>query len=540
MCVAFVVVWALLAGRLAVIQVRGSASLARLALEQRLERLGPSAIRGDVFDRRGRRMTGAFRRPTVAVFPRLVTDPETFARSLASSLGGGAAEASVIERLFRGRTTPFRIRPSDLGPAEETGPRSPLPDGAVAFAEKQRYDPGGLACHLIGQARASDNRGVSGVEAACDSFLAAPGRAGVAAVVDANRRLVAGLGYREDCGGSDNVHGIGLTVDLEVQASVEECIDRAGVRRGAAVVMDCRTGEILAMVSRPRFTPGAAGVSGAAAGAYLNRALAAYEPGSVFKIAVAAAALESGACRPSDTFYDPGFAQVGGRVIRCYSFEQGGHGVVSLADAMAVSCNTAFVNLGVMVGPGRLIEVASRMGFGRPTGLGLAEEAPGRLPDPSGLTPGDLANVSIGQGDVLATPLQVACATATIASGGVAVPPVVIDRLTDPDGRCLRRFKRRPPVRVLSGRTARELASMFEAVVDTGTGTAAQVVGIGTAGKTGTAQTPTGQPHAWFAGYAPREDPWLVVVVFVENGGSGGRAAAPVFRDIVKAVMGSG
>jgi penicillin-binding protein 2 len=314
--------------------------------------------------------------------------------------------------------------------------------------------------------------------------------------------------------------------------------------------MDPRTGEILAMASSPSFDPNrfSAGISERdwrrlsqdRRNPLLNRATAsAYEPGSVFKVVTGLAALQEGRTTPSSRFLCPGYLQLGRWVFR----DLQAHGVVDFTTGVAQSCNVMFWTLGRALGPQRLADYARQLGFGRPTEVDLPLEVAGVIPDPEykqrtwreAWYPGDTLNMAIGQGFVLVTPLQVARALSAVANGGTLLQPRLARAVLSPDGRLVRTFP--PKVQGSLQASPFALAALrrgLEAVVERGTGQAARVEGLRVAGKTGSAETPRGRPHAWFAGYAPADQPRIVVVVLVEHGYRGGLSAAPIARAILE------
>jgi penicillin-binding protein 2 len=344
---------------------------------------------------------------------------------------------------------------------------------------------------------------------------------------------------------------ITTTLDRELQARVEEIF---GDRTGAVVVMDPRNGDILAMVSRPAFDPNALfgpNPPPPPPGAFLNRATQGlYPPGSIFKIVVMAAALTHGFTARS-AFQDPGYWDGLGPGYRKWCWLRTGHGMVDLPTALTVSCNVAFYQLGFALhqqDPDLLPRMARAFGLGAPTGIrGVPEEA-GLVPDAAwraqqGGRPwsvGDAVNMSIGQSDLLVTPLQIARMLAAVANGGILYRPRLVQRIGPAPGVPEETF---PPE--IQGRLPvpeEALAVIREGLVGVTThprGTATWVfrgMPFAVAGKTGTAETAPGRPpHAWFACYAPADRPERVVVVIVENGGQGSAVAAPIARQILEA-----
>ncbi len=330
-------------------------------------------------------------------------------------------------------------------------------------------------------------------------------------------------------------------------------------KRGAVVALDPRTGAVLAMVSSPTFDPNQlSSFEPAAIRAYhdsllpaaagqplLNRAISqTYPPGSTFKVVTAAAALQDGTSPetriPSPTeLVLPQTTQP----LRNYGGETCGDGTTTtLADALRISCNTAFAQLGITVGQDKLREQAAAFGFGD-TSL----RVPGRVATsvvPTGLNPPQLAQSAIGQFDVRVTPLQMAMVAAGIANGGQVMKPYLVQEVQAPD---LSRLSVAQPQTfrdAVPRVVADQLTAMMVSVVTSGTGTSAQIPGVQVAGKTGTAQNaPGAAPHAWFISFAPANDPTVAVAVIVENGGdigneaTGGRVAAPIAKAVMQAVL---
>ncbi|HXF57221.1 MAG TPA: penicillin-binding protein 2 [Actinomycetota bacterium] len=349
------------------------------------------------------------------------------------------------------------------------------------------------------------------------------------------------------------------TVDPELQRAAREAL---GAFQGGVVALDPRTGEVLAMVSNPSFDPGplASHDLQAARAAWdrlrrdpakplLSRAAQElYPPGSTFKLVTAAAALESG-MRPDTLLPNPPVLDLPQTVRQLHNFGGtrclGGAPRITLAQALQVSCNVVFGELGLRLGAERLVEQTRRFGFDQdvPFEVPFAE---GHIPDAREFEDAlpAVAFSAIGQHSVGANPLQMALVAAAIANGGVEMTPRLVSEVRDPSGRVVRTFDPEPWGRPISARTARELTEMMVAVVEAGTGTAAQIPGVQVAGKTGTAQVPGAAPHAWFVCFAPAADPQVVVAVLVLNGGdlgseaTGGRVAAPIARAVLEAALG--
>lgn len=538
----FLLLGSLLISRLVYLQLVAGGKLAAMGLNGRIQELPVEVARGDIFDRNGKPLTNTALHFSVAVFPALVDDHGRTARELAALTGLG--QGRIAARLANGGP-PFKLK-SDIDAVTAQRINSRRLAGVMAVPERVRYGSSSLAAHVVGYINAADNRGMSGIEAAYDEVLRDSQSAYLAAMVDAGQNLIPGLGYRrlrpEGSGPSDVV----LTLDSRIQKVVEQVMDEQ-VEKGAVVVMRPSTGELLAMASRPSFNANELdGFLERSASPLLNRAVSAYQPGSVFKLAVAAAALEEKQVQPGDVFYDPGYIEVNGLRFQGWDYEKGPRGRLTFREAMAYSSNPVLIDIGLRLGAERLLAYAGKLGFGRRTGLDLDGEAEGNLPAPASVYSGDLANLSIGQGALEATPLQVAALVATIVNDGIKIEPYIVSRITTADGKIVKNFVASRGQRVLSRQTAGQLRDMMVAVTRYGTGQAAYVEGPGSAGKTGSAETGRKDvagksiSHAWFAGYAPLDNPQYVVVVFVEDGMSGGDVAAPIFQAIVTRILAGG
>jgi peptidoglycan glycosyltransferase len=347
-----------------------------------------------------------------------------------------------------------------------------------------------------------------------------------------------------------------LTINAKAQ---EAAYDALGDQRGAAVALNPKTGEILAMVSKPSYDPNALAshdlaaldtaykaLNGDPARPLVNRAIAGnlYPPGSTFKVVTAAAALSSGKFQPDSVLPGPanldlpqttvGLPNSGGRAC-------GADDKVSLTDALRISCNTAFGWLGMELGGDALRQQAAKFGFGDQLAVPMrvtASSVPAELNKPQE------AQSAVGQYDVRVTPLQMAMVAAGIANKGVVMKPYLVQSVLASDLTTIESGEPSTLSEAISPDVAAELTTMMTSVVASGTGTAAQMDGITVAGKTGTAQhAPGAAPHAWFISFAPAENPTVAVAVVVEEGGtagneaSGGRTAAPVAKAIMEAVL---
>lgn len=403
-----------------------------------------------------------------------------------------------------------------------------------------------------------DVEGKAQLELALDSEL--KGKPGARILQRNAKGVIEGeIGRREPVQGN-NVY---LTLDARIQYLAEQALRHVG--RGAAIVMDPRNGDLLAMASVPSYDPNVfipsvpartwAEINKDETNPLVNRAISAYAPGSTYKIPIALAGLKAGLQDKCFSCY--GGVQYGNKYMRCWIAEKRRtHGKLSLEDAIKVSCNAYFYQFGNAAGIDQIVAMGRLLGLGQKTGLPLSGESPGVLPGPEWLSfanprarwsNGLTANTAIGQGDVLASPLQMAVVTAAVANGGTVYQPRLIEKIVGQDGRVV---SQPPPVvraRLTAGGgvTAEQIEAvrkgMWE-VVNEGGGTASRARNdaLTTAGKTGTAQfwrSGIKDNHTWFISFAPYENPEYVVVTFVQGAKSGGGVSAPIAAEILKGIQ---
>jgi penicillin-binding protein A len=405
------------------------------------------------------------------------------------------------------------------------------------------YPDGTLYGHITGYYSVLFGR--SGVESSQNNFLS--GRA--PELLPQN--LVDEILGRDKRGAS-----VITTIDANLQKLAAQ---RLGSLPGAVVALDPRNGDVLAMASNPSFDPTELASHSfkreKAAWKALNAdpkkpllsraAQELFPPGSTFKLVTASAALQSG-MRPDTRFPNPAELDLPQTTHNLHNFGNehclGGASEITLAQALQVSCNVVWAEVGLKLGAERLVSQARKFGFDGdvPFDVTFAE---GQIPPPGDFKDAlpALAFSAIGQQSVGANPLQMALVAEAIANGGTEMRPRLVQEIRDPSGRIVKTFGAEPFGQPISARTASELTQMMVNVVNAGTATAAQIPGIQVAGKTGTAQTPNGNPHAWFVSFAPAENPQIVVAVVVLNGGSlgseatGGVVAAPIAKALIEA-----
>jgi penicillin-binding protein 2 len=437
------------------------------------------------------------------------------------------------------------------------------------------YPQGPVAAHIIGYTGRLAPLSVKPIENKDLIFPDAEGREGLEKVFDNELRGTTGvLNLTLNAEGQRTTerivrqpvpgYNVITTLDLKVQQACEEALAKSG-RRGAVVVIDPNNGEILGMASRPSYDPNAfipaikpdvfARLNDDPAVPLYPRAFrSAYPPGSTFKTFVGLAALESGQITPDSRISCPGGLQVGNFYFR--NHRSGHSGNLTLAQALAQSCNTWFYQAGLKIGAEPIIAWARALGLGQRTGIPLAAESAGNIPDDAymlrvhrrKILQGDVANMSIGQGDILVTPLQMAQAMGALAARGTFHQTRLVKQVQSLDNKVVAAYPDRIRAELdISGENIEDLNKGLVMVTSDGSGTgrrAATVRGVKVAGKTGTAQWgPVSKRRnaAWFAGYAPADHPLYAFAAVVEgNPGesvAGGQTAAPVIGNILATLL---
>jgi peptidoglycan glycosyltransferase len=425
-------------------------------------------------------------------------------------------------------------RPGDPRRAQSVRLRGELLDAtgiplARSVGERRIYAAGVSLSQIVGYS--SPIYGESGLEAALDPILAP------AAGDDATATSVASLFGRRTATHERR----GGQVVLTLRRDIAQVVDRAlpdGIR-GAAIVMDPRSGAVLAIVNRPAFDPNSLTADWNKLHArgdapFLNRGLnGLYPPGSTFKMVTASAALDSGTSNLDDGFEDPGYYNIGG--FSLHNAEHEATGYQSFTGAFALSSNVDFAQIGVKLGLDTFYDYLHRFQVGQDMVL-VVPASRDEVPPQATVSDSELAQMAFGQGSLAVTPLRMALVGATIANGGVLMHPTLVKEIRAPGAAAVRIA---PVVwtRPISAQTAQSMRDLMLAVVKYGTGTAAKLASIAVAGKTGTATHPGGQPDAWFVCFAPAMQPRLVVAVIVEDAGYGGVVAAPVARAILAGAL---
>ncbi|QKG84773.1 stage V sporulation protein D [Kroppenstedtia pulmonis] len=497
--------------------------------------------RGRMLDRNGEVMAYNVSAPSVLAIPAQIKNPAHTTKQLAQIL---LASEDKIYKMLTKKQLIVRITPEGRKVSEERAREIQalrIPGIVVAEDNKRHYPEGHMAAHILGFA-GIDNQGLAGLELVYDDYLRGkPGRVSFGANAKGERLPGGKDQYTPPKDGLDLV----LTLDKSIQGILEREMDQAMVRHQPenvlAIAMDPKTGEILGMGSRPTFRPDQ--YRNVDAEVY-NRNLPiwkTYEPGSTFKIITLAAALEERKVDLTEHFHDPGYVKVAGARLRCW--KHGGHGSQTYREVVENSCNPGFVNLGQRLGEKKLFDYIKKFGFGQKTGIDLNGEARGILFSPEKAGPVELATTSFGQG-VSVTPMQQVAAVSAAVNGGKLMKPHLQKAWRDPEsGEQIQEVTPTVKRQVISEDTSKKVRETLESVVAKGTGRKAFIDSYRVGGKTGTAQKVGPNGHylrnnhiVSFIGFAPADDPQLVVYVAVDNPKGiqfGGVVAAPIVRNIL-------
>jgi cell division protein FtsI (penicillin-binding protein 3) len=535
------VAWMLLIGaRLVQLQVHQHADLSARARNQQLGTIETSPTRGQVLDRQGRELARSIDTESFFADPREIPNPDETARRIAAITGQDRAE--LADRLREAKAAKKKFvwitRRLDVSTANKLDVLEL--DGVFSRKEPKRYYPNdSLAAHVLGFV-GSDEVGLSGVEQYYNEKIR--GDSGKLFLeMDRDRRAFESYEVQPHPGQT-----VVLTIDQVIQYRTEQALNaavqRAHAKSGTAIVMDPRTGEILALANAPSFDPNQP--TRVSPESRSNGALQSiYEPGSTFKIVVYSAAIEKGLVKPEDKIdCQMGQITVAGRLIH----DHHPFGLLTVADALAQSSNVGAIKLGLLVGNEAMYEFMKRLGFGSRTGIDLTGESPGILRPLNRWQPSSIGSLAMGQ-EIGVTPLQMASAYSVVANDGQWVKPHLVRELRSADGNVL--YQAKPEMRrALKPETTAALRTMLEGVTLRGTARKAQLDGYSAAGKTGTAQKIDPRTHAYsstkyigsFVGFAPVSNPAVVIIVVIDEPQGayhGGDVAAPVFREIAEQIL---
>jgi len=540
---AFIGFWMLaVSARLVYLQVSQHSSLTNRARQQQQNALDTTPQRGEVLDRNGRQLARSVQ--TISLF----LDPadldagqlECTAQQLSNALGLSYAEVS--QQLSNAQTMERRFlwiaRRLDVDRGNQILALE-LPGIHPVIEPKRFYPNGSLASHVLGYV-GIDGQGLGGVEHSYNSKIKGePGE--LFLEKDATGRAYESFEIPAKPGQT-----VVLTIDQTIQYHAEQALQaavaRSHAKSGTAIVLDPRTGEILALANAPTFDPNK--VSDSTADARSNWALQnIYEPGSTFKIVAFSAAIDRKLAKPEDHIdCQMGAITVAGRVVH----DHHPFGSLTLVEALAKSSNVGAIKLGIRVGDESMYDYITRYGFGSRTGIELMGETPGILRKVDRWQPSSIGSIAIGQ-EIGVTPLQMVSAYGAVANDGVRIAPHIVREVRNANGSVL--FSAQPEQRrVINAETAIALRGMLEGVTLHGTAKKAQLDGYSAAGKTGTAQKIDPRTKGYsatkfvgsFVGFAPVNNPQVAIIVVIDEPAGayhGGDVAAPVFREIAEQIL---
>ena len=526
--------------RLFTLQVLQAAELTVKAERQHRKAVTVEGERGAIYDRRGKVLAINVEVPSVFGVPASLDDPSAVARDLGRVLHVRVDE--IEKKLKQERSFVWIARKLD----PEQGRRlegMPLEGIGMVMEGRRFYPKGPLMSHVLGFA-GMDGQGLEGIERRYDPYLRGEKQM-VVLQRDALGRTVFPKGLNEQ--GPAAGHSVTLTIDEVIQyiaeKELEEAVAASGAKGGIVIVMEPRTGAILAMALTPRFDPNA--VRAISADRWRNRVLTdAYEPGSTMKVFVAAAALEEKVMTPGTlVFGEYGRLAVANTVIHDHDKS----GWMTFAQVLQRSSNIGMVKTAQTLGDNRVHRYLRAFGFGERTEIDLPGETPGLVKEPRDWGRRSLASIAIGQ-EIGVTPLQLITAVSVIANGGWLMKPYVVSEIRDGGGqvvfRAVPQVRRRP----ISPETAQALTGILESAVLRGTGSLSAIPSYRVAGKTGTAQKVDPETGVYsptlfvgsFAGYVPADDPRLAILVVIDEPqveSWGGVVAAPVFRRVAEQAL---
>jgi len=500
--------------------------------------------RGKIFDRNGKELAVNIDVKSVYANPKKVTNPSETAKILSEKLN--LSQKKILDRVSSDKSFVWIKRLADSESVEELQNLDITGLGYVP--EPKRIYPNG---HLMGQVIGItdiDSIGIEGIEYSYDRLLTGKTRK-ITLKRDARGHKI--LNDPSEIQEIDQYktsgHDIVLTIDSHIQYIVErqlkEGIEEMGGEKGMAIIMNPETGEVLAMASYPFLDP-----NNFSKFPEVNRRNLpiwyAHEPGSTMKVFLASSALDDKKVNPNSKFNcENGRRRIGSAVIRDIK----PRGTLTVAEIVKYSSNIGASKIGELLGRDKYYKYLSKFGFGKTTGIGLPGESSGILAAPRKWGPIELATISFGQG-ISVTSLQLVTALSAIANGGYLMKPYVIEKIVGPDGNVIEQNSPEVVTRAISYDTSYQMKQIMQGVVENGTGKKAQIPGFSVAGKTGTAQIPNPKSGGYysdryiasFIGFAPVEDPAIVMVVVVEaprKKTHGGSVAAPIFKQIAEKVL---
>lgn len=515
--------------------------LRQKAFSARFRNVEVKAKRGIIYDAKGKPLAISVSTESFYAIPAQVRKSQN-AEEIAGQISQvlGADQAKVLELITKQQAFTWIQRHV---PDEKAKTLKALNLPGINYVEEpERFYPKGVLMANILGFSGIDNQGLNGIETTYDKTLSGiPGT--IMVEYDAKGQEIPGALYKYIPPQDGN--SIFLTIDETIQYIAERELDEVmkinKPKQAGIIVMEPKTGRILALASRPTFNPNE--YQKYDQSVWRNFLISdAYEPGSTFKTVVAAGALEEGVVKTSDTFYDPGYIKVGKETIKCWRHGRP-HGHQTFVEGVQNSCNPVFVTIGLREGKDVFYRYLYGFGFGTKTGIELPGEALGILVDKNRAKDIDLATMSIGQANAV-TPIQLLTAFAAICNDGYLMKPQIVKEIRDKDGNLVQTIEPERVRQVVSKETSETLLEILESVVSDGTGRNAYIEGYRAGGKTGTAQKiiPGGgyssnEFVASFMGVAPANDPQVVALVIVDTPQGiyfGGQVAAPVFKNVIR------
>ena len=544
-CLLLLVALAVLAGRLAWLQIVDGKLWSERAREQLQESRSLQTPRGGIYDRNGKELAISHMAKSLYANPREVQDPDGLAKKLEPLLN--VPEATLRDRLkVKGAFIWLKrtLEPAEYARVSEFIAREKI--RGLDFLEESRrvYPNDQLAAHVLGFV-GTDDKGLTGIEMGMDSTIKGQTHKQILDTDSKGTPIFQSIfAFTKPKPG----HSIHLTIDSAIQFAVEQALDNSLARTKAQaatmIVMNPKTGEILAMASRPAYNPNA--FFRYPEQVWRNRAISGiYEPGSTFKALVAAAGIQEKVVTSKEIFNDTGAIDVGGRIIK--NWDGGSYGKMPFSDIIKYSINTGFAEVAQRMGGARMLKYSESFGFGKMTGVELPGEEEGILLGLKSMQPSDVATMGIGQA-VAVTPLQLLTAVSALANDGKLLKPKIIKEIRDGDGLLVSYSAPQLVRQVVAPEVAPELVGLLEKVLTEGGGKRANVAGYRFAGKTGTAERlrddgagyDPGRYIASFVGFGPLEDIQLagLVVIYSPRGlYYGGEIAAPVFAEAMTQIV---
>lgn len=518
-----------LIGRLYYLQVYDNEHLKLASLKQRSTEISLTSKRGTIFDRNLIPLTNGETTKTIIIPKQVILNNDEILEKIKANTTLSMKELNL---LLETKDKILKI-PID---------KEINIEGNNIFSTDiiDRYSKANLLSHVIGYINKAENRGESGIERTYDEFLNRSDKSSLFIEYDKSKSLILGGSYHVDKSiSAEDPSGIKLTVDYNIQKAVENILDENRTK-GAVIVADVETAEILSLASRPNFNQNNIEryLNGEDMNLYNKAIQVSYPPGSIFKIVVLLAALEEDPNYLQHKFYCKGYEEINNVNVKCSNIH--GHGNISLKDGFAKSCNSVFIQIGKQIGSKKIIEMARKLGLGEKINIGLIEEVDGNLPEGRDLLGPVIGNISIGQGKIETTTLQITNMLLTIANNGIQKDITIIDGITTKDGHMIKPYNKKDDKRVIDIKSNEITQELLREVVFSGTARSIDLDDIGgAAGKTGSAEALLkGEPtvHGWFTGYYPAKNPKYVITVLVEEANSGSKSAAPIFEKICREI----